>query len=110
MCGTIKYEGVARKIGDLVPYNGANGIQYAPWLGHSRQESAIPPNSTPVSLPVDSYTEKGVPFAVPTGKQIDAYLVSSPNFPQGKGIFIITRPVTDEEKKLCTHPRHPRFK
>jgi hypothetical protein len=111
VCGTIKYEGISRKIGDLVEYEvpPTRAIWTAPWLGHCREESGIPENATEVKIFAGSYTEKGVEFSVPPGKKINAYLIKSPHFPGGEGIFLITRPVTQEELKRCQHPRHPKY-
>lgn len=109
MCGTIKYEGVANKIGHLVYFEVPNcrGRLSATWLGHCRSEKGAPPNSQEVTLIGTSYTEKGIEFSIPQGYAISAYLIDSPNFPNGKGIFVRTRDATSEELKKCSHPRHP---
>jgi len=109
MCGTIAYENTSHKIGNLVAYQDEDRILRAPWLGHARQESPRPANSKLVKLIAETYTEKGVEFQVPQGKQVEAYLVKNSNFPKGEGLFVITRDATPEELKRCPHPRHPRF-
>ena len=108
MCGSLKYEDISHKIGDMVTYVTQTGIaSSAPWLGHSREESRDPANSETVFLPATSYFEKGVEFHIPDDETIEAFLVKSNNFPAGEGIFIKTRPATPQEMKKCMHPRHP---
>jgi hypothetical protein len=120
MCGTLKYENTAGKIGKIPPgcspkqvttiirEDGSHDI--AQWLGHIRGEKGPPalPHER-VLIPAREYTEKDTPFQVPPGKAIEAYLITSPNYPQGEGVFIVTRPATEEELKICPHPRHPTF-
>ncbi len=108
-CADARREGINHRIGSLVPYRGPLGEGQAPWLGHSRTESPTPPNSTPVQLDFESYVEKGVRFEVPRGKSVEAYLVKNDRFPQGEGLFIVTRPATQEELARCPHPRHPKL-
>lgn len=110
MCGTIKYENIAGRIGHLVPVITSSGkIREVPWLGHSRSESLQPKNSEKVYISVSEYTERDISFSVPKGKVIEGWLVQSPNFPRKEGLFIITRPATQEELKKCPHPRHPKI-
>lgn len=111
MCGTIAYENITSKIGNLITYKDNQGSYHkAYWYGHAREESTQPPNSTRVIIPADSYTEKGISFEVPVNCAIDAWLIESPNFPHGgKGIFIITRQALPVELARVRHSRHPRF-
>lgn len=119
MCGTLKYEGTSKKIGKVLGITvdrNQNAIAIrsdgshiiAQWLGFVRSESGLPklPHEI-VHLPAKVYYEQGVPFSVPPGKAIKAFLVNCKNYPTGKGIFIITRNATPEELKRCKHPRHP---
>jgi len=123
MCGSISYEGTDKKIGNIttlsnyvvkdmlcVPILLPNGqTEVVQLLGHSRSERGDPPNSVRVKIAASSYTEKGVEYSVPENKCIGAVLVTSKSFPEGKGIFIVTREATPAEKQKCSHPRHPVF-
>ena len=126
MCGTIKYEGTAHKIGGIsgatshsvkscpiiVCIKSDGSKEEARLLGHRREESELirpTPSSQLVKLPITQYTERDVVFTVPKGMAVSALLVWNKNFPEGKGIFIITRDATKEELIQCPHPRHPRF-
>ncbi len=89
-------------------------MKTAPWLGHVRsetQDKILKDAGSPerINIPATEYTERGVPFSVPPGHAIEGVLIKNKNFPQGQGIFIVTRPVSEEEKKKCSHPRHPKF-
>jgi hypothetical protein len=111
MCGSIKYENIAHKIGNLVTVFKQTGEKIeAPWLGHIRDDNPNPPaDKETVVIPVKEYTEKGVWFSVPENYAIEANLITNKAFPNGYGVFIVTRNATKEELKKCSHPRHPRF-
>ena len=119
MCGTLKYEMTAKKIGNPISatpnqivsvQKGDGSMVMSRWLGHIREESGTPVLAhEPVKIYATQYTEKNVPFLVPLDKAIDAYLIFSDNYPGGKGVFIITRKATNKELLRCKHPRHPRF-
>ena len=118
MCGTLKYEVTGKKIGNLtatpnqpVTVEKMDGSsQLVRWLGHIREESGPPkPPHEQVRIPVTEYTEGGVVFQVPRGKALEGYIIKSPNFPSGEGLFLITRNATPTELKRCRHPRHPRI-
>ena len=124
MCGSLKLECRAKLIGNepvivksrpVIPITLSTGEEInAPILGFCREESNPPPNSIRGIIRATEYTERDskkglVSFQVPKNKVIAAYIVSNPNFPNGKGIFIITRPVSLEEKLQADHPRHPKL-
>lgn len=111
MCGTLKYENVNHKIGQIVvAHTHDGGTRYTKWLGHIREENGPPklPHER-VKIQVDEYTEAGVSFKVPPNMAIDAYLIKSENYPDGQGVFIITRDAHPEELARCPHLRHPKF-
>lgn len=124
-CGTLALENKAKLVGHepislevksrpIVPIILSTGEEITvPILGFCREESNPPVNSIRSTLRATEYTEKDskkglVSFQVPNNKVIAVYVVSNPNFPgNGKGAFIITRPVTKEEKLQADHLRHP---
>jgi hypothetical protein len=111
ICGSLRSENIDKKIGNPVPIRFSNGsTSEGVWWGHHRLENKrTPENSTLVTIPAESYTEREVEFSIPEGAEISALLVENDRFPNGSGIFIITRPATLSELKKCKHPRHPKF-
>lgn len=111
MCGSLRLEGFEKKIGVTIPIiTNKNEHLDVQWLGHHRSENPKdPPNSERVRVLTSAYTEKEVEFPVPEGQCIEGLLVKHKNFPNGTGLFIVTRPATKEELTKCKHPRHPVF-
>lgn len=109
ICGSIKYEKTFKKIGTLIPVQYQGEISHIPWLGHIRDDNPKVNDHLITKLSVSHYTEKGTEFVVPYEHKIEARIILSKNFPQGKGIFIVTRQATKEELLKNKHPRHPRF-
>lgn len=114
MCCNARREGIDYKIGHLVPCRLSNGREiHLPWYGFTREESRIPDGSTPVKIEWTSYQEKGregiVDFKVSGNQAIQAYIVKNPKFPQGEGLFVVTRRATSVELLRCSHTRHPKL-
>lgn len=117
MCNSLKYENIESrisiaKINDIIPVIKKDGsIENVQWLGHIREESGIPKlQHEQVSIPVKAYTEKGIEFKVQQNQFLSGYVIHSETYPNKKGLFIITRPVSKEELEYCKHYRHPRIK
>jgi len=117
MCGSIGFEHIGKKIGNIqvtkmgkVPVQFPDGtIRELQWLGFSRKETAISPDAVEVKILAKSYTERGVKFFIPQQEAISAIVTSRSSFPEGIGVFIRTRPATTKELQQCPHDRHPLF-
>jgi hypothetical protein len=117
MCGTIKYEHTAHKIGYLTSrinhpiaiYTEDRQHLLVKWLGHIREESGLPKlYHEVVKIYAYEYTEKSIPFKVDKKQAIKGFLIYSQNYPGGRGLFIQTRPATKKELERCpSSPRHP---
>jgi hypothetical protein len=124
MCGTLKFEGIAKVIGNIrkedkpkIPFFKDGVMYHSQWLGFQQDTSPFPKESVRVIIPASSYTEvhkgdkgnKNIRFIIPQGKGIDAIFVRHKNFPNKHGLFIITREATKEERTVCNHNRRPRL-
>lgn len=119
MCNRLKLECLNKQIGNIYALKNDKievikedrSIISAPWLGFIRGEREIDSSfQEKVQLKgVSEYREEETNFTIPQGKTIEAVLTIRNTLPEGKGIFIITRPATKEEKEKCPHPRHPKL-
>lgn len=115
MCGSLRQEKVAKRLGSPVVIIDNGTAFQAAWDGHAREESLkqwlkggwIEARTTDISHYTEGYRDKQKEFSIPEGEAIKVIYHPTLRRDGHPPMKIVTRDASPEESK--THPRFPRL-
>lgn len=115
MCGSLRHEKVAKRLGSPVVVSDEGVVFQAAWDGHAREESLEnwlkagwkEARTTDITHYTEGYKEKAKEFGIPEGQAIKIVYHPKLNLFGHPPMKIVTRAAEGDEKE--THSRFPRL-